>query len=160
MRFRQLALLGTLLLLSCSFAARTDNVAGQSTPVDIARNKIVQAFQLVQQADMAGAPPAVIFRLADNLNLASLYEQNATQLISTNKTGSGVYASLSLDLSTTTTVQALSAAGAARTQTFLSQLGAYSLAFAGGLGSALLVIELHRVKDFVRKMRLRRVRLG
>src|SRR2546425_11656791 len=105
MRFRQLALLGTLLLLSCSFAARTDNVAGQSTPVDIARNKIVQAFQLVQQADMAGAPPPVIFRLSENLNLASLFEKNATQLIFTNKTGSRGYSSLSLDLSITTTVQ-------------------------------------------------------
>src|SRR2546428_7758996 len=106
MRFRQLALLGTLLLLSCSFAARADNVAGQSTPVDIARNKIVQAFQLVQQADMAGAPPPVIFPLSDNLNLASLYEQNATQLISTNKNGSGGYANSSLDSVTTTTVPA------------------------------------------------------
>src|SRR2546422_7429653 len=160
MRFRQRALLGTLLLLSCSFAARTDNIAGQSVPVDNEWNKIVQAFQLFQQADMAGAPPAVISSLADNLNLALFYQQNATQLISTNKTGSGVYASLSLNLSTTTTVQALSATGAARTQTFLSQLGAYSLAFGGGLGSTLLVVELHRVKDFARKMRLRRVRLG
>src|SRR2546427_13092406 len=111
MRFRQLALLGTLLLLSCSFAARTDNVAGQSTPVDIARNKIVQAFQLVQQADMAGAPPAVIFRPADNLNLPSLYEQNANPLIFTKKNGSGGYANLSLYFSTTPIVHALSAAG-------------------------------------------------
>src|SRR2546425_12192751 len=113
MRFRQLALLGTLLLLSCSFAARTDNVAGQSTPVDIARNKIVQAFQLVQQADMAGAPPAVIFRLAGHLNLAPLYEENTTQLIFTKKTGSGGYASFSFALSAPTTTHGCVSSGAA-----------------------------------------------
>src|SRR2546427_13020073 len=110
MRFRQLALLGTLLLLSCSFAARTDNVAGQSTPVDIARNKIVQAFQLVQQADMAGAPPALLFRLADHLNPASPHKQNATPLISTNKTGSRGVGSLVSDLTATSSVPAMSAA--------------------------------------------------
>jgi len=48
---------------------------------------------------------------------------------------------------------------AAQTQTLLSQLGAYSLALAAGLGSTLLVIELHRVQNFVRKIRLRRLRL-
>jgi hypothetical protein len=160
MRFRQLALLGVLFLLVSSFPARTDNVAGQSTPVDIARNKIVEAFQLVQQADIAGAPSGVVSQLANNLNLALFYEQNATQLISTNPTRSGVYATLSLNVSSTTTVQALSAASAARTQTLLGQLGAYSLALAAAFGSTLLVMELHRLKDLVRKVRLRRVRLG
>jgi hypothetical protein len=160
MRFRQVALLGMLLLLVCSFPARTYNVAGQSTPVDIARNKIVEAFQLVQQADIAGAPPEVISRLSNNLNHALSNQDLAIQLISTNKTGSGVYASLSLNLSTTTTVEALSAASAARTQTLLGQLGVYSLALAAALGSTLLVMELHRLKDLVRKMRLRRIRLG
>jgi hypothetical protein len=159
MRFRQLALLGTLLVLVSSFSATTDKVSGQSTPVDIAQSKIVQAFQIVQQADLDGASPAAVSQLASNLNLALSYEQRAIQLLPTNKTGSGVYASLSLNLSTTTSVQALSVASAAQTQTLLSQLGAYSLALAAGLGSTLLVIELHRVQNFVRKIRLRRLRL-
>ncbi|HWY27652.1 MAG TPA: hypothetical protein VNW25_00180, partial [Candidatus Sulfotelmatobacter sp.] len=118
------------------------------------------AFQYVHDADMAGAPTSVISQLANNLNLALSYERNATQLISTNKTESGVYASLSLNLSATTTIQALSAASAARTQTLQDQLGAYSLALVAGLGSTLFVMELHRIKDVVRKMRLRRIRLG
>jgi hypothetical protein len=113
----------------------------------------------VQQADLDGASPAVVSQLAINLNLALSYEQIAIQLLPTNKTGSGVYASLSLDLSTTTAFQALSIASAARTQTLLSQLGAYSLALATGLGSTLLVIEIHHLKNFVRKIRLRRLRL-
>jgi hypothetical protein len=159
MRFRQLALLGTLLILVSSFLATTDKVSGQSTPVDIAQGKIVQAFQIVQQADLDGASPAAVSQLASSLNLALSYEQRAIQLLPTDRSGSGVYASLSLNLSTTTTVQALSVASAARTQTLLSQLGAYSLALAAGLGSALLVIELHRVQNFVRKIRLRRLRL-
>jgi hypothetical protein len=159
MRFRQLALLGTLLILVSSFSATTDKVSGQSTPVDIAQGKIVQAFQIVQQADLDGASPATVSQLASNLNLALSYEQRAIQLLPTDKTGSGVYASLSLNVSTTTAVQALSVASAAQTQTLLSQLGAFSLALAAGLGSTLLVIELHRVQNFVRKIRLRRLRL-
>ncbi|OLD14960.1 MAG: hypothetical protein AUI50_03675 [Crenarchaeota archaeon 13_1_40CM_2_52_14] len=159
MRFRQSAFLGTLLLLTFSISATTDNVSGQSTPIDIAQNKIVQAFQIVNQADLDGASPAAISQLASNLNLALSYEQSAIQLLPTNKTGSGVYASLSLNMSTTTAVQALNVASAARTQTLLSQLGDYSLAVASGLGSTLLVIEFHRVKNFVRRVRLRRLRL-
>jgi hypothetical protein len=159
MRFRQLALLGTLLILVSSFSATIDKASGQSTPVDIAQNKIVQAFQIVQQADLEGASPGPVSQLASNLNLALSYEQSAIQLLPTNKTGSGIYASLSLNLSSTTAVQALSLASSARTQTLLSQLGAYSVALVTGLGSTLLVIELHRVKNFVRKMRFRRIRL-
>jgi len=158
MRFRQLALLGTLLILISSLSA-TDKALGQSTPVDIAQNKIVQAFQILQQADLDGASPAAVSQLASSLNLALSYEQSAIQLLPTNKTGSGVYASLSLNLSTTTTVQAVSLTSTARTQTLLSQIGAYSLALSTGLGSTLLVIELHRVKNFVRKIRWRRLRL-
>jgi hypothetical protein len=159
MRFRQLALLGTLLILASSFSATSDRVSGQSAPVDIAQNKIVQAFQIVQQADLDGASPTAVSELASNLNLALSYEQSAIQLLPANKTGSGVYASLSLNFSTTTAVQALSVDGAARTQTLLSQLGAYSLALAAALGSTLLVIELDRFQNFVRKTRLRRLRL-
>jgi hypothetical protein len=159
MRFRQLALLGTFLVLVISFPATTNKASAQSTPVDIAQNKIVQAFQIVQEADLDGASPAAISQLASNLNLALSYEESAIRLFSTNRTGSAVFASLSLNVSTSATVQAQTAASAARTQTFLGQLGAYSLAIAVGLGSTLLVIELHRVKNFVRKTRLRRLRL-
>ncbi|HEV2119458.1 MAG TPA: hypothetical protein VGS11_05070 [Candidatus Bathyarchaeia archaeon] len=159
MRFRQLALLGTLLLLVCTLSITPNKALGQSAPVEIAQSKIVQAFQIVQQADLEGASPTVVSQLASNLNLALSYEQSAIQLLSTNKTGSGVYASLSLNVSTAAAVQALSAASAARTQTFLGQLGAYSLAVASGLGSTLMVLEIHHVKSFVRRTRLRRLRL-
>src|SRR5882762_2889859 len=158
MRFRQLALLGTLLLVVWSFSATSHIASGQSTPVEIAQNKIVQSFQIVQQADLDGASPAAVSQLASNLNLALSYEQIANQLLPTDKTGSGVYASLSLNVSATTTVQALSVASAARSQNLLGQIGAYSFALAASLGSTLLVIELHRVKNFVRKIRLQRLR--
>jgi len=159
MRFRHLALLGILFILLSSLSGTTDKASAQSTPVDIAQNKIVQAFQIVQQADLDGASAAAVSQLASSLNLALSFEQSAIELLPTNKTGSGIYASLSLNLSTTTSVEALSVASAARTQTLLSRLGVYSLALATGLGSTLLVIELHRVKSFVRKIRLRRLRL-
>jgi hypothetical protein len=159
MRFRQVALLGTLLLVISSLSPLTDIASGQSTPIEIAQGKIVQAFQIVQQADLDGASPAVVSQLASSLNLALAFEQVAIQLLPINKTGSGVYASLSLNLSTTTAVQALGAASMARTERFLSQVGTYSIALATGLGSTVLIVEFHRVKNLIRRIRLRRLRL-
>jgi len=159
MRFRQLAFLGTLLLVISSLSPTTDIASGQSTPIEIAQGKIVQAFQIVQQADLDGASPAVVSQLASSLNLALSFEQIAIQLLPTNKTGSGVYASLSLNLSTTTAVQALGAASTARTERVLSQVGTYSIALATGLGSTVLIVEFHRVKNLIRRIRLRRLRL-
>ena len=159
MRFRHLALLGTLLLVVCSLSSTIDRASGQSTPIVIAQSKIVEAFQSVQEADLAGASPAMTSQLTSSLNLALSYEQSAIQLLPTNKTGSAIVASLSLNVSTTTTVQAKIAAGEARTQSFLGRLGAYSLAVASGLGSTLVTLELHRVGNFVRRTRLRRLRL-
>jgi hypothetical protein len=159
MRFRQVVLLGTLLLVISSLSPLTDIASGQSTPIEIAQGKIVQAFQIVQQADLEGASPAVVSQLASSLNLALSLEQIAIQLLPTNKTGSGVYASLSLNLSTTTAVQALGAASTARTERFLSQVGTYSIALATGLGSTVLIVEFHRVRNLIRRIRLRRLRL-
>jgi|SRR6267143_87375 len=153
MRFLQVAVLGVLLLLSSSFSIGREEASGQSVRVDDARSALVQAFVLVRQADLQGASPGQISQLANNLNLALDYEENATRL------SSDAYANMSLQLSNTTSVQALSTANAARTQTFFTQVSAYSVAVAAGFGSALLVLESHRLNDAVRRFRLRRIRL-
>jgi|GEM_PF-6047434 len=159
MRFRHWALLGILLLLIFSFSATGENASGQSAQLDDARSKLVQAFVLVQQADLHGASPAQISLLASNLNLALYYEENATQLFAKNVTASNIYASKSVELSNATSFQAQSIASTARTQSFFGQVAAYSLAIAAGFGSALLVLEVHRLNDLFRKMKLRRMRL-
>src|SRR5213594_2038640 len=158
MRFRHRALLGILLLLIFSFSVTSENASGQSSQVDDSRSKLVQAF-VVQQADLQGASPAQISLLANNLNLALHYEENATELFTKNITASNIEATKSVNLSNATSVQALGVASTARTQALYGQVAAYSTAIAAGFLSALLVLESHRLNDLVRKMKLRRMRI-
>ncbi len=159
MRFRHRALLGILFLLIFSLSIGREKTSGQSGQVDDAQSKLVQAFALVQQADSQGASQAQISVLASNLNLALYYEENATQLFAKNMTASNIYSSKSVSLSNATSFQALSVASAARTEALLGQVAAYSIAVAAGFGSALLIVEVHRLNDLVRKMKLHRMRL-
>jgi hypothetical protein len=153
MRFRIVALLGIIMLCISPLATDRQEAYGQSTQVDSARGALVQAFVSVQEADLEGASPAQISQLASNLNIALSYEENATRL------GSNLYANQSLKLSNSTSLEAQSVANAARAQTLFDQVSAYSLALVAGLGSALFVLEFHRLNDIARKIRLRRTRL-
>ena len=153
MRFRLMALLGVLMLCISPFLISRELAHGQSTQVDNARSALGQAFRLVQEADLQGASIGQISQLADSLNLALRYEENATRL------GSDLYANRSLELSNATAVQALGDSNAARTQSVFDQASGYSLAVVAGFGSALSVLEIHRLNDIVRKIRLRRIRL-
>jgi len=153
MRFRLAGLLGILLLCISLFSISRQDDYGLSTQVDSARSPLVQAFVSVQEADLQGASPAQISQLAYNLNLALFYEENAIRL------GSNFYANQSLELSNSTAVQAHRVADSARAQTVFDQVSAYSLAVVAGFGSALLVLEFHRLNDIARKIRLRRIRL-
>jgi hypothetical protein len=153
MRLRLMALLGVLMLCISPFSISREQAYGQSTQVDKARSALVQAFVLVQEADLQGASLGQISQLADSLNLALHYEENATRL------GSALDANRSLQLSNATAVQALSVSNALRTQSVFDQASAYSLAVAAGFGSALSVLEIHRLNDIVRKIRLRRIRV-
>ena len=153
MRFRIAALLGIITLCISPLSIDRQEAYGQSTQVDSARAALVQAFVSVQEADLEGASPAQISQLADNLNLALSYEENATRL------GSNFYANQSLKLSNSASLEAQSVANSARAQTLFDQGSAYSLSLVAGFGSALLVLELHRLNDIARKIRLRRIRL-
>ena len=159
MRFRQRAPLGILLVLVFCLSVGSENALGQSTQIDDTQSKLVEAFALVRQADLEGASPGQTSLLANNLNLALGYEDNATLLFSKDINASNFYASKSVSLSNATSAQALSLTSAARTQTFLNQVAAYSIAVAAAIGSALFVLELDRLDNLVRRMRLRRTRL-
>jgi hypothetical protein len=159
MRFRRRAVLGILLVLIFCISIGKENASGQPAQIDNAQSKLVQAFVLVQQADIEGASPGQISMLANNLNLALAYKDNATRLFAKNITASNFYASRSASLSNATSAQALSIASAARTHTFFNQAVAYSIAVAAAFGSALLVLEVHRINDLIRRMRLPRMSL-
>lgn len=160
MRFRHQALLGILLVLIFFLSVGRMNASGQSPQIDNAQSQLVQAFVQVQRADADGASPTQISSLVNDLNLALGYEQNATQLFSSNITASNLYAIKSANLSNSTFSRALSFDGAARRQAFFNQVVAYTVAVIAGFGSALLVTEVHRLDALVLRLRLRRARLN
>ena len=158
MRFRQRALLGVLFVVAFSLFSFRDDLHGQTVKIDDARTKLVQAFALVQQADLDGAPPDQIASLSANLNQALVFETNATQLYPNDPALSNYYASKSASLSNDTLTMALSLSSNARSTTFFHQIGTYTVAVAAGLGAALLVLELPRLDRLVRRVRFRRTR--
>ena len=160
MRFRQRALLGILFVLAFSLLSFTDDVQGQTVKIDDAQTRLVQAFALVQQADIDGAPPEQIALLAANLNQALVFETNATQLYPNDPALSNYYATKSASLSNDTMTMALSFSSNARSRVFFDQIGTYAIAVAAGLGAALLLLELPRLDRLVRRMIIRRTRFG
>ena len=160
MRFRHRAFLGILLLQIFFLSVGQDNASGQSPQIDNAQSQLLRAFVQVQRADTDGASQSQISILANNLNLALSYEQNATQLFSNNTVASNLYAVKSANLSNSTLSQALNFDGAARRQALNNQVVAYAIAVAAGFGSALLVVEVHNLDALVLRLRLRRARLS
>ena len=146
MHFRFCAFLGILLVLTFCFSGDGGYASGETAQVD-AQNQLVKAFVLVQQADLAGASPGQISQLANNLNLALQYQQNSSEL---NKSAS---------LSSAIAAEALGLANTAREQVSFHQGVAYSIAVGAGFASALIVTESHRIAEFARRLRLRRMRL-
>ena len=137
MQFHYYTSLGILLLVVFFPVIALDNTAGTTNNVSRAQNQLVQAFILVQQADIAGAPPVQISLLTHNLNAALLNEQNSTIE--------------SLALANATALQATNLATNARAQAFYNQLGSYSIAITAGFGSALFVTEFQNVRGFARR---------
>jgi hypothetical protein len=158
MRFCHRALLGILFVLALSIFSFRDDLHGQTSQIDRAQTRLVQAFALVQQADLEGAPPDQIALLAANLNQALVLERNATQQYSNDPALSNYYATQSASLSNDTSTTALSLSSNARRQVFFDQIGTYTIAVAAGLTAALLVMELPRLEELGRKMRLHRTR--
>lgn len=148
MRFFLLVLLGILLILTFNLAGGGEHASGQSTQVDDSKTQLVNAFVLVQKADVAGASPDQISQLTNDLNLALQYQENSGQPFD-------LYANKSANLSSAVAAQALSLASTTREQAFLRQALAYSTAVGAGFGCALIVTEFHRIREFARRFRLR-----
>jgi len=146
MHFRFQKLLGIFLVLTFCFSGGGGYTSGQPAQV-YAKSQLVKAFVLVQLADLAGASPGQISQLANNLNLALQYQQNSSEL---NKSAS---------LSSAIAAEALGLANTAREQVSFHQGVAYSMAVGAGFASALIVTGSHRIAEFARRLRLRRMRL-
>ncbi len=152
MRFHPTALLGIFILLLSTFGACAEGASAQADQITISGNKLIEAFQSVQDADLQGASQVDIARLANQLNKALFYIENAN--------GSNSYANMSATLSSQISDSALVLQNRARSQVFLVQVWAYSIAIVSALFSTLLLMEAHRVRDSLQKRRFFKLPLG
>ncbi len=145
MRFHLTALLGIFILLLSTFGTGDEGAWAQADQITVSRNKLIEAFQAVQAADLQGASQVDIARLANQLNKALFYIENAN--------GSNSYANMSATLSSQITGSALVLQNRALSQVLLAQAWAYSIAIVTSLFSTLLLMEAHRIRDFLQKRR-------
>ena len=120
----------------------------------------MNAFQAVQKADSVGAPADQVAALSSQLNTALGYYHTAQELSSENNTmGAEYYSTLSNTASTLVLNRALALQGQAESNKTTKQLLAYATAIAASIFSSLLILEYHRVPNFIQRRRLLRTKL-
>ena len=113
-----------------------------------AGQRLVEAFLAVQKADLNGISLNDSRALVNELNTALSLEQSA------NSTGSVSNATLSTSISSQVLSQAESLQNEAQARTIQVAVLVYSAAFWIALLTSLLMVEFHRIPNFLRKRRL------
>ncbi len=158
MRLSSVALLLLWLLLPSTLLAGRVSTSGQSTQIGDATSKLNAAFADVQNANSEGVSAAKISELSDELNTALSYRETAVLLNENgNLTGSDYYSSLSGNLSSRVSAEARELEANANSQLLLGRLLAALVVELAAIFSALLLVEFHRIKGFVRKRRMQRM---
>src|SRR5262249_20286376 len=117
-------------------------------------------FQAVQKADALGAPSDQVTSLSRQLNTALSYYNAAIDLSLTgNTSGSEHYITLSNTESTLVLDEALALQAQAQAERTTQQAIAYTIAIGVSLVSSELVLESHRIRNFIRRRRLFRAKL-
>ncbi len=118
------------------------------------------AFQAVQKADTLGAPGDQVAALSTRLNAALRYYNTAVELSSeSNTTGSEYYSTLSNTASTLVRDKAIALQGQAESDRTSVQIVAYATAFLASILSSFLVLEYHRIPNFIQRRRLLKTKL-
>lgn len=156
---------GLFALLLCVFLASNiqalpSGASAQSTSATESWTEIIQAFQSVQKANTLGAPSQQIIQLTAELNKALEYYGNSTQLRTKGDlTGSDSYARLSNSTAASVLSKALVLQSEAESRRANGQAIAYFAAIIASMISTLLVMEYHRIPNFLRKRKGLRTRL-
>ena len=158
MRTGLFVLLVCLILVSPTINVTVD--LGRSISVAESGNSLMGAFQAVQKADSLGAPSDQVAALSTQLNAALGYYNTAVELSSQgNITGSEYYSTLSNTASTLVLDKALALQRQADANMTTEQVVAYSAAILASILSSLLVLEYHRIPNFIQRRRLLKTKL-
>ncbi len=133
---------------------------GRSVSVAESGKSLMGAFQAVQKADSLGAPADQVAALSTQLNTALDYYNTAVELSSEGDiTGSEYYSTLSNTVSTLVLDKALALQGQAESNRTTGQIVAYATAILASILSSFLVLEYHRIPNFIQRRRLLRTKL-
>jgi predicted PurR-regulated permease PerM len=133
---------------------------GRSVSVAESRSSLMRAFQAVQRADSLGAPADQVATLSTQLNTALDYYNTAVERLSEgNTTGSEYYSTLSNTASTLVIDKAIALQGQAESNRTTEQIVAYGTAILASILSSFLVLEYHRIPNFIQRRKLLRTKL-
>ena len=150
-------------MLLCAIPLVPIGVRAQPSSISVpeAGAQLIQAYESVQEADRLGAPQQDLAQLSADLNIALEYYTGASKLSAEgNLTGAALDAGLSYQVSTNAKSRALALQAEAESQKTNAQVIAYSTAVIASALSTLLVMEYHRIPNFLRKRKLFRMKTG
>lgn len=159
MHFRLAASVTICLLLTYTLVGFSTREFGQTSQVSNSSSKLVEAFKAVQKADQLGVSSNKILQLTNQLNAALASQENATLYEGRNATLSQFYSSISQNQSSYALSQALVLQNSARNQSLVNQIVAYTGAILGSVFSAILVLEIQRIRHLLRRRRLLEARV-
>ena len=148
------------LVLVCNVPPTPKIAIVQSVNLTDSGNQLILAYQAVQKADNLGAPTDQVAALSTQLNDALGYYNTAIELNSEgNVTGSEYFSILSNNKSTIILANAIVLQGNAENSRTNELLVAYTTAIIGAMLSAILMLEYHRIPNFLRKRKLFGIKL-
>jgi hypothetical protein len=160
LRPRSLALLVFLLVSSIFLLNPPHHAWAQSSELQTAKQDLVQAFQSIQTAEQQGASNTDLLPLTVQLNTALQYEEAADMFFRQgNATLSVQYAVESINISTQVSFQAQRLGNTAQTTTLYRTTLSYILALVLALLSAVVILEVSRIRGRLRQRRLLKARI-
>lgn len=147
------------LALALSIPTTATISTAQTTQNNGTGSKLIIAYQAVQKAENLGAPTDQVAKLTAQLNNALAYYNTANNLASQGNATAAEYFALSNNTSTIVTAQALILQTEAENNRTNQLLAAYFTAIIAAAVSALFILEIHQIPNFIRKRRLLSTRL-
>jgi hypothetical protein len=159
LRPRSLTLL-VCLLVSSIFLFNSPHVWAQSSELQTAREDLVQAFQSIQTAEQQGASNSDLLPLTVQLNTALQYEEAADMFSRQGNANLTVYYAVeSIKISIQVSFQAQRLGNTAQTTSLYRTTLSYILAVVLALLSAVVILEVSRIRGRLRQRRLLKARI-
>ena len=131
----------------------------QSVNLADSGNQLILAYQAVQKADSLGAPSDQVAALSTQLNDALGYYNTANELYSQGNSTWEYFSTLSSNKSTIILANAIVLQNNAESNRTNGLVYAYTTAIIGAMLSAILILEYHRIPNFLRKRKLFGIKL-